>query len=81
MGENDYNPAKRVKCPLCEQEFENEKAGEPMPTKDVTKQAHFKGLEHFGEEHQDWMSENTGFPGLIPVEKKPRKLETLSENS
>lgn len=81
MGEDEFNGAKRVKCPLCDSIFENKKAGEAMATKNVEEQAHFKALDHFSEEHDEWLSENTGFPGLISVEKKPKKLETLSENS
>jgi len=81
---DSYNHAERVKCPLCDKVFEDEKAGEAMPDKDPEKQAHFKALQHFSDEHQDWMDENTGFPGLVPVEtevendgRKPEKLENV----
>ena len=85
MGEKDgYYLADRVKCPVCDHVFEDEKAGEKMPDTQVEDQAHFKALDHFAEEHEDWLEENNGFPGLIPVENKvenqgsePKKLKDV----
>lgn len=86
---NQYDSAPGVICPECGSLFVDDKFNEKMHSTNPENQAHDKALQHFSENHSDWLDENLGFPGFIPVEKKvlsrfiggsePRKLKDVLE--
>lgn len=84
-SKGEYSHSKRVKCPHCGSIFENERIDEAGPTTNVENQAHEKALVHIRDEHSDWLEENRGFKGLIPVpvedneEKSVNEVPTVSE--